>query len=1190
VSDTVKIQGAGFVVGCSRGVDFNLSGLIQDGASAGKLVVQWQADPYYQNAICLRYTNNTYSGGTEVRAGRLDAGMLYADKFYAMAPGCLGTGSVLVRSNAWLNLGATNTTGPGAVITVENGGKVEIGTNTAGHTILLKDGGKVCKDWVSANRTSADTIKIEGNGYAVAVINQVSLSLNGMIQDGATPGRLVLDTEPNANNWGVLLYLNGTNTCTGGTEVRPSRHTLGGGWEDWVYAGAAGCFGSGPLIVHPNGWLNLLLPTAADWTLTNSISMGAKTAATNNPANIKVQAGAHRLTAAGNVVTVGAFTNAESLTTNTTGILAINGKFAFAQTNGNYATLAIGIAGASAVAGIDYSQLSVSSGDATLAASITNCDLTVTVAKNTLIFSAPATNLLASGANFSAYQFHSVTWNYPWTGSVQYANGFIQLTGMVQTAGTIVLQPVVNVTPDSAQLSATMYGLSSDMVVFWDTLDRGTNFTWAYTNTPVNAFTNIPLGATITNIATGLAAGSQYFYRVHATNAASGWAGWSEAGTFTTPAVPVEVSVQATDPNGRATMSDTAAFAVSRPLAATNYDLTVNYTLGGTATYGIQFTNSPAASGTGGAVTIAAGQTNAAVTVYPLPVVSPQQTVVLTLASGTYAIGSANSATCTLAAIAPFTYTWKTSSGNWSVAGNWSPSGPPAGLGIGVITNNSPCLANTNLPGNPEIQVYTNCALDVAADLSSQTIVLDNGGALRKDAAWPPIARTVSDTVKIQSAGFVVGCSRAVDFNLNGLIQDGASAGKLIVQWQADGYYLDGIYLRSSNNTYSGGTEVQAGRLTWPDSGIGWADRLYAMAPGSLGTGSVLVRSNGWLNLSATNTTGPGAVITVENGGRVEIGTNTVGHTILLKDGGKVVKDNLWNGASFDRTSADTIKIEGNGYVIAVRNQTTFYVNGTIQDGATPGRLVLDTEPNAQNWGNLLYLNAANTHSGGTEVRPSRHTLGGWEDWVYAGAAGCFGSGPLVVHPYAYLNLKLPTAADWTLTNSLSMGAKVATVTNTANIKVQDGTYRLTAAGNVVTAGAFTNEASVTTNTTGILAINGKFAFARTNGNYATLAIGIAGTNGVAGIDYSQLSVSSGDATLAASITNCDLSVTIAAPGVADTMVFTNLVAAGADFSSKTFHNVVWSSGLIGTVQYGNGFILVKDIRASSQGAVFRFR
>ncbi len=143
-----------------------------------------------------------------------------------------------------------------------------------------------------------------------------------------------------------------------------------------------------------------------------------------------------------------------------------------------------------------------------------------------------------------------------------------------------------------------------------------------------------------------LAANANYYYTFGATNSltnvvASGYQ----------YLITGAVTVQPTDPTGRVTLADTAAFTVYRPASCTNEAITVAYTLGGTANSGTHYTNSPAASGTNGTVTILAGQTNAVITVYPRSGAAPQQTVVLSLASGPYAIGSANVATCTLAAV-----------------------------------------------------------------------------------------------------------------------------------------------------------------------------------------------------------------------------------------------------------------------------------------------------------------------------------------------------------------------------------------------------------------------------------------------------------------------------------------------------------------------------------------------------------
>ncbi|CCI16601.1 hypothetical protein MICAF_2090001 [Microcystis aeruginosa PCC 9807] len=79
----------------------------------------------------------------------------------------------------------------------------------------------------------------------------------------------------------------------------------------------------------------------------------------------------------------------------------------------------------------------------------------------------------------------------------------------------------------------------------------------------------------------------------------------------------------------------------------TTNPLTVNYTLGGTATLNTDYTR----TGTNNTVTFAAGSSTATVTVDPTPdtIVEPDETVILTLAAGTgYTVGTPNAATGTI--------------------------------------------------------------------------------------------------------------------------------------------------------------------------------------------------------------------------------------------------------------------------------------------------------------------------------------------------------------------------------------------------------------------------------------------------------------------------------------------------------------------------------------------------------------
>jgi hypothetical protein len=103
------------------------------------------------------------------------------------------------------------------------------------------------------------------------------------------------------------------------------------------------------------------------------------------------------------------------------------------------------------------------------------------------------------------------------------------------------------------------------------------------------------------------------------------------------------VTVTATDANAAEAGTDPGTFTFTRT-GPTTLALTVNYTVGGTATAGVDY------SSIGTFVTIQAGQLSATRAVTPIDdaVAEGPETVALTLASGSYVIGTPNSATVTL--------------------------------------------------------------------------------------------------------------------------------------------------------------------------------------------------------------------------------------------------------------------------------------------------------------------------------------------------------------------------------------------------------------------------------------------------------------------------------------------------------------------------------------------------------------
>jgi Tfp pilus assembly protein PilE len=112
----------------------------------------------------------------------------------------------------------------------------------------------------------------------------------------------------------------------------------------------------------------------------------------------------------------------------------------------------------------------------------------------------------------------------------------------------------------------------------------------------------------------------------------------------TAPVLPT-VTISATDPNASETGPDTGTFTVSRT-GSTGAALTVNYTVGGTATSGSDY------SALAGSVTIPSGSASATITVTPVDdtTVESSETVIATLSSGaSYTVGSPGNATVTIA-------------------------------------------------------------------------------------------------------------------------------------------------------------------------------------------------------------------------------------------------------------------------------------------------------------------------------------------------------------------------------------------------------------------------------------------------------------------------------------------------------------------------------------------------------------
>jgi len=148
---------------------------------------------------------------------------------------------------------------------------------------------------------------------------------------------------------------------------------------------------------------------------------------------------------------------------------------------------------------------------------------------------------------------------------------------------------------------------------------------------------------TLGQVLTGLSCGTTYHFRGVAINAYGRTDGADQSFTTSACTVPV-VSITATDATATENPMTSGTFLIQRT-GSTAGSLTVTYTVGGTATVGIDHTLS------GGNVTIPAGSASQTLTVFPLDdsLVESDETVVVTLQpQSQYVVGSPSSATVTI--------------------------------------------------------------------------------------------------------------------------------------------------------------------------------------------------------------------------------------------------------------------------------------------------------------------------------------------------------------------------------------------------------------------------------------------------------------------------------------------------------------------------------------------------------------
>jgi len=1135
MNDTIRLEGSGYARGAGDNSDLDLSGLIEDGAVAGKLYLR-SDNNNAGKGIKLSRANNTYSGGTEIEAA--------TGRIYVSGVGGLGLGDVLVTGGAILHLATNNTTAAGKVITVNSNGTLRIGTpgtfNSYGLSIRLLDGSYFQSGGSAAFNylNCYDSISLEGSVYVKKALESGTMTLYSAISNGASAGKIVIQA-PGSN--GRYVYLaNPGNTFSGGIDIQAA------GYLGFISNNVAG---SGPItLLATNSYLTLDQNPNADWTVTNTL-------AGKGTITVEAGAGANRLTSGG---TVNPGIGGATVTTNTTGILTIAGAMGFAVGS----QLTIDIASTNGVAGVDFDRLVVNYALTNLNNATLYVNVATNLARNALV---GQEFIVVTNSTVLASTFGTVTGSGDgsgkiWTCTVVTNNPSrtVKLTELYlrNPSAPIVnnANGATNVQGDNAWLNGTLVSTGvapASVSVYWGTND-GVFVKSAWGNT--NDFGLCTNGqALTTNVV--LSPGTTYYYRFYATNTA-GYDEWADLSTFSTPdTVPPEVT------------TNTGATAVEKTTATLNGLLTAGGTAEATIYWG-QDTNAWANTNTFAEDVVQDIPFSANITG-----LSPGTTYYY-MCYATNVNGDAYSEIASFPTKPAVQYTWKVNNGTWDTAANWDPAGGPPGIADTGILTGLTCIASANLAGGPTIEVRTNASLYCGSAVggsttfTNHTIVL-NGGRWVLNSGFKGII-TSSDTVALESDSEMRAGINSDDqqWILSGLIRDGFGGGKGKLTLNTTGLDVGNagrglLDITGTNNTYSGGTVLFSDTLV--DRGP-----VRVFATGGLGLSNVLVSAYGYLNIGATNTTADGRTITVENNGLVVLGIggggvtfNSRGHQFLLQDGA-LLRSGLSISPANVVNSHDTFSLEGTAQV---QNGTvgSFHIHGPVTDGGGAGKMLVLAPTGAAS---LLYLrNPGNTFSGGLDIQAA--------GYVSIATNDAYGTGPItLLATNSYLLLDQATNTDWTVTNNIAGNG-------TITVEAGDGVKKLTCTGTVDPG---TNGVAVTTNSTGVLRVDGDLAF----GVGSRLRIHIAGTNGVAGVDFDRLQVDHDLTGLGNAVLEVNVNTNLATDALDGQEL---VVVSNATSLAGAFASVQWGGRWIGQVTYNEPAGTVKLVNLGvERGTVFKFR
>jgi fibronectin-binding autotransporter adhesin len=257
------------------------------------------------------------------------------------------------------------------------------------------------------------------------------------------------------------------------------------------------------------------------------------------------------------------------------------------------------------------------------------------------------------------------------------------------------------------------------------------------------------------------------------------------------------------------------------------------------------------------------------------------------------------------------------SSGNvFNFAGNWSPSGIP-GSNASLVFN-SPTNANIGFNTLP----YTANSLTFTSAATNQFFINGNGGTL-----------TINSGITTQAGSGGANFSTGVNLAL-GADQTWTTASTVTVSGSLSGAFAltkegSGNLILSGNNSYSGGTTVNAGTLF-----LGQSNSTSGTV--TVGSGGTLGASNGDLVLSNAVTLASGATLGTSpfnNDSHIELsGTVTLASPTATLNIGTM--SDVFFGGTLTAGAPTALTVQGDGTGIAIMNGSQTNITSMTADNA----------------------------------------------------------------------------------------------------------------------------------------------------------------------------------------------------------------------------------------------------------------